>query len=112
VDAGSTQGVAQVMEKYGLHEKGVRGGGYDLTPKTLELLKADHIDFTIDQQPYLQGFYPVVQLYLYTISGGLTGPADTNTGLVFLTKEAAAQYLDTTSRYEGDSEQQKILQQG
>ncbi len=112
VDAGSTQGVAQVMEKYGLHEKGVRGGGYDLTPKTLELLKAGHIDFTIDQQPYVQGFYPVVQLYLYKISGGLTGPADTNTGLVFLTEEEAAHYLETTSRFEGDTEQQKIVQQG
>jgi simple sugar transport system substrate-binding protein len=109
VDAGSTQGVAQVMQKYGLHEKGVRGGGYDITPKTIELLKAGHIDFTIDQQPYLQGFYPVVQLYLYKISGGVTGPADTNTGLVFVTKDDAGQYLETSSRYEGDSEQQKIL---
>jgi simple sugar transport system substrate-binding protein len=110
VDAGSTQGVAQVMQKYGLYEQGVRAGGYDLTPKTVELLEAGHIDFTIDQQPYLQGFYPVVQLYLYKISGGLTGPADTNTGLVFLTGEEASQYLETSSRYEGDSEQQKILQ--
>ena len=109
VDAGSTQGVAQVMQKYGLHEKGVRGGGYDLTPKTLELLDTGHIDFTIDQQPYLQGFYPVMQLYLYKISGGLTGPADTNTGLVFVTQDDASQYLETSSRYEGDSEQQKIL---
>ena len=109
VDAGSTAGVAQVMEKYGLHEKGVRGGGYDLVPKTVELLKAGHIDFTIDQQPYLQGFYPVVQLYLYKLSGGLTGPADTNTGLVFVTQEAAGQYLETESRFEGDTEQQKIL---
>ena len=112
VDAGSTQGVAQVMQKYGLHEKGVKGGGYDLTPKTVELLNAGHIDFTIDQQPYLQGFYPVVQLYLYKISGGLTRPSDTNTGLVFVTKDAAGQYLNTSSRYEGDSEQQKILKQG
>jgi simple sugar transport system substrate-binding protein len=112
VDAGSTAGVAQVMEKYGLHEQGVRGGGYDLVPKTVELLRDGHIDFTIDQQPYLQGFYPVMQLYLYKISGGLTGPADTNTGLVFVTQEDAGQYLETESRYEGDTEQPKILQQG
>ena len=52
-----------------------------------------------------------VQLYLYKISGGLTGPADTNTGLVFLTEEGAAHYLETESRFEGDSEQQKIVQQ-
>jgi simple sugar transport system substrate-binding protein len=110
VDAGSTQGVAQVIQKYNLREQGVKGGGYDLTPKTVELLRAGHIDFTIDQQPYLQGFYPVVQLYLYKISGGLTGPSDTNTGLVFVTQDAASQYLETSSRYEGDSEQQKILQ--
>lgn len=109
VDAGSTQGVAQVMEKYGLHEQGVRAGGYDLLPKILELLEAGHIDFTIDQQPYLQGFLPVMQMYLYKLSGGITGPAETNTGLLFVTKEDASKYLDTESRFEGDSEQQKIV---
>ncbi len=109
VDAGSTQGVAQVMERYNLHEQGVRGGGYDLLPKILELLQAGHIDFTIDQQPYLQGFFPVMQMYLYKVSGGLTGPAETNTGLVFVTREQAKQYLNTESRFEGDSDQQKIL---
>lgn len=111
VDAGSTQGVAQTMEKYGLHEQGVRGGGYDLLPKTLELLDAGHIDFTIDQQPYLQGFYPVIQLFLYKLSNGLTGPSETNTGLLFVEQGDAAQYLETESRFEGDSEQQKILGQ-
>lgn len=109
VDAGSTQGVAQVMQKYKLHEQGVRGGGYDLLPKTLQLLRDGHIDFTIDQQPYLQGFFPVMQLYLYKLSGGLTGPAETNTGLIFVTKDEAGKYLETESRFEGDSEQQKIL---
>src|SRR5918992_1568170 len=78
--------------------------------KGMFAVDAGHIDFTIDQQPYLQGFYPVVQLFLYKISGGVTGPADTNTGLVFVTKDAAGQYLETESRFEGDSEQQKIVQ--
>ena len=111
VDAGSTQGVAQTMKKYGLHEQGVRGGGYDLLPKTLQLLDEGHIDFTIDQQPYLQGFYPVQQLFLYKISDGLTGPAETNTGLLFVEQDDAAQYLNTESRFEGDSEKQKVLGQ-
>ena len=110
VDAGSTQGVAQVMQKYNLHDQGVRAGGYDLLPKTLQLLREGHIDFTIDQQPYLQGFYPVLQLYLYKISGGLTGPAETNTGLKFVTQEDAGQYLETESRYEGDSERPRLLE--
>jgi simple sugar transport system substrate-binding protein len=110
VDAGSTQGVAQVMEKFGLHEKGVVGGGYDLLPKTLELIDAGVLSFTIDQQPYLQGFYPVFQLFLWQISGGLTGPSETNTGLLFVTQESVAGYLESESRFEGDAEEQKILQ--
>jgi simple sugar transport system substrate-binding protein len=109
VDAGSTQGVAQVMEQFGLHEKGVRAGGYDLLPEILKLMRAGHIDFTIDQQPYLQGFFPVMQLYLYKISGGVTGPAETNTGLIFITPDTVDRYLETTSRFEGDSEAQKIV---
>src|ERR687898_186271 len=109
VDAGSTQGVAQTMEQFGLHEQGVRAGGYDLLPETLKLMKAGHIDFTIDQQPYLQGFLPVMQLYLYNISGGVTGPAETNTGLIFVTPETVGRYLENTSRFEGDSEAQKII---
>src|SRR5215208_3622753 len=109
VDAGSTQGVAQTMEQFGLHDKGVKAGGYDLLPETLKLMKAGHIDFTIDQQPYLQGFFPVMQLYLYNILGGVTGPAETNTGLIFVTPETVDRYLQTESRFEGDSEVQKIV---
>jgi simple sugar transport system substrate-binding protein len=109
VDAGSTQGVAQVMEQFGLAEQGVRAGGYDLLPEILKLMKDGHIDFTIDQQPYLQGFLPIMQLYLYKISGGVTGPAETNTGLIFVTPDTVDRYLQTESRFEGDSEQQKIV---
>ncbi len=110
VDGGSTQGVAQVMEQFGLAEQGVRAGGYDMLPETLQLMSQNHIDFTIDQQPYLQGFLPVMQLYLYKISGGVTGPAETNTGLIFVTPDTVNRYLETESRFEGDSEDQKILQ--
>jgi simple sugar transport system substrate-binding protein len=109
VDAGSTQGVAQIMEQFGLAEQGVKAGGYDLLPEILKLMKAGHIDFTIDQQPYLQGFLPVMQLYLYKLSGGVTGPAETNTGLIFVTPETVDRYLQTESRFEGDSEAQKIV---
>ena len=87
VDAGSTQSVAQVMQKHSLRGKGVKGGGYDITPTTQKLLAADQIDFTIDQQPYLQGFLPVLELYLYAVSKTLTGMADVNTGLKFLDKD-------------------------
>jgi simple sugar transport system substrate-binding protein len=101
VDAGSTQGVAQVIKKYSLRDKDVKGGGYDLLDPTIQLLQAGQIDFTIDQQPYLQGFLPVLQLFMYKASETLTGVADVNTGLKFLDKETVKPYTSTKSRYEG-----------
>jgi simple sugar transport system substrate-binding protein len=103
VDAGSTQGLAQTIQKQKLRDKDVKGGGYDLTPVTQKLLAADQIDFTIDQQPYLQGFFPILELYLAKASGTLSGIADVNTGLKFLDKTTVAPYNDTKSRYEGTS---------
>jgi simple sugar transport system substrate-binding protein len=103
VDAGSTQSVAQVIKKYKLRDQGVKGGGYDLLEPTIELLADDQIDFTIDQQPYLQGFLPVLQLFMYRASGTLTGVADVNTGLKFLDKTTVEPYLNTKSRYEGSA---------
>jgi simple sugar transport system substrate-binding protein len=101
VDGGSTAGVAQTIQKHGLRTKGVKGGGYDLNPITEKLLAAGQIDFTIDQQPYLQGFLPVVELYLYKATQALTGAADVNTGLKFLDKTTIKPYVSTKSRYEG-----------
>jgi simple sugar transport system substrate-binding protein len=103
VDAGSTQGLAQTIQKHNLRSKGVKGGGYDLTPVTQKLLAQDQIDFTIDQQPYLQGFIPILQLYMYQASNTLSGIADTNTGLKFLDKTTVVPYNSTKSRYEGTS---------
>jgi simple sugar transport system substrate-binding protein len=103
VDAGSTQGVAQVVKKYNLRSQGVKAGGYDLLGPTVELLAAGQLDFTIDQQAYLQGFLPVLELFMYKASGTLTGTADVNTGLKFVTQKTAAPYVSTKSRYEGTS---------
>jgi simple sugar transport system substrate-binding protein len=104
VDAGSTQGVAEVMRRHGLHAHGVRAGGYDLLPETLRAIRDRHLDFTIDQQPYLQGFLPALQMFLYRYSSGLVVPANTNTGLNFVTRKNVHPYLTTKSRFEGSSE--------
>jgi simple sugar transport system substrate-binding protein len=109
VDAGSTQGVAQVMQKYNLPAKGIHGGGYDLLPTTLQLINKGFLDFTIDQQPYQQGWYPAIQFFLYKISGGLMAPSDTNTGLLFVTKDNVGPYLNTKTRYEGSSSSQQYV---
>lgn len=109
VDGGSTQGVAETMKQYDLPSKGVHGGGFDLLPRTVELISEGFLDFTIDQQPYLQGFYTVMQMFVTLASGGLVGPAETNTGLKFVTKETVGPYLQTKTRYEGNSDQPQII---
>ncbi len=109
VDAGSTQGVAEVMQQSNLPAKGVHAGGYDLLPRTLQLISDGFLDFTIDQQAYLQGFYTVMEMFMFLVSGGLTGPADINTGLKFVTKANVGPYLTTKSRYEGSSTAPEII---
>jgi simple sugar transport system substrate-binding protein len=109
VDAGSTQGVGEVVQQYDLAKKGIHSGGFDLLPKTLQLINDGYLDFTIDQQPYLQGFYTVMEMFMFLASGGLAGPAEVNTGLKFITKEAVKPYLTTKTRYEGESSSPQIV---
>jgi simple sugar transport system substrate-binding protein len=108
VDAGSTQFLGPVLAKNGLAGK-IPAGGFDLTPGTLNAIKAGQLDFTIDQEPYLQGFLPTLYLYLFNLSGGLVFPPDTDTGLTFVTKDSVGPYLNTTSRFEGSTTQQKVI---
>jgi simple sugar transport system substrate-binding protein len=87
------------MQKLGLAGK-VKAGGFDLTEQTIKLLKEGQIEFTIDQQPYLQGFLPTLQMFLYKVSNTQTGLFEANTGLKFVTKETVEPYV-AKSRYEG-----------
>ena len=111
VDAGSTQAVGQVVQKYKMRDKGLKvAGGFDLVPETLQAIKGGSLDYTIDQQPYLQGFLPVLYLYMYKLSGGLVFPSQTNTGLLFVTKDTVDPYLQTKTRFEGSSTEQQVVQ--
>jgi len=49
------------------------------------MVKAGTIAFTVDQQPYVQGFYPVVQLALYCRYG--IRPASQDAGATVITRE-------------------------
>jgi len=110
VDAGSTQAIGSVVAKYKQRDKGLKvAGGFDLVPETLASIKAGDLDYTIDQQPYLQGFLPVLYLYFYKLTGGLLFPSQTNTGLLFVTKDNVDPYQATKSRYEGSDTGQKLL---
>jgi simple sugar transport system substrate-binding protein len=111
VDAGSTQAVGQVVQKYKMRDKNLKvAGGFDLVPETLNAIKGGSLDYTIDQQPYLQGFLPVLYLYMYKLSGGLVFPSETNTGLLFVTKDSVDPYLQTKTRFEGSSTEQQVVQ--
>jgi simple sugar transport system substrate-binding protein len=108
VDGGDTAQLAKVMQKFNLAGK-VKAGGFDLAEVTQKLLQEGNIEFTIDQQPYLQGFLPILQLFLWLVSGSLTGPAEVDTGLKFLNKETVAPYVESKSRYEGTSSTAKVI---
>lgn len=63
-------------------------GGFDLSGDLLSAIEAGDVAFTVDQQQYLQGFIPVMLMYLQatnlnTAGGGepvLTGPGFVDTG--------------------------------
>ena len=107
LDAGSTEGLAFALDKLGPGRGRLRAGGTGVLPATLKLIADGTLDFTIDEQPYLQGFEAALQLFLARISGGLVAPADVRTGPIFVTKENVGRYLNTRTRYEGSSSKQK-----
>ena len=76
VDA-NTQSHGVVIRNLGLEGK-VISGGWDLVPTTIENIQDGYTKFVIDQQPYVQGFYPVLALYLYHQYG--IAPADMDSG--------------------------------
>ncbi len=102
VDAGSTELLGPALAATGLVGK-IPAGGFDLTPGTLTAIQSGQIDFTINQDPYLQGFLPTLYLYLFNLTGGLVAPPDTDTGLSFITKSNVGPYLTSKTTYEGST---------
>ena len=102
VDAGSTELLGPNLASLGLAGK-IYAGGFDLTPGTLTAIKAGQLDFTINQDPYLQGFLPALYLYLFNLTGGLVLPPDTDTGLTFVDSSTVGAYLTTSTTYEGST---------
>jgi simple sugar transport system substrate-binding protein len=70
--------------------------GYDITPQNAGELKKGYVTFLNDQQPYLQGYLPVLQLYMmkmYALSGW-----DVNTGLGYVDKNNIDQVFDLVQK--------------
>lgn len=64
--------------------------GHDLLPDTLSLVKSGQIDATIGQNPYLQGYLPIMYAYLRTVFNMPAMPLPDkvwNVGLEVVTKK-------------------------
>jgi simple sugar transport system substrate-binding protein len=48
-------------------------GTFDLNKEAAEAVKGGDLQFCIDQQPYLQGYLAITQLYLYKKNGNILG---------------------------------------
>lgn len=79
-----TQGAGWAVER-AAQARNVYVAGFDLSPEILRLVKSGTIAFTVDQQPYLQGFYPVLQLTHYLRYG--LRPASVDAGATIISQE-------------------------
>ena len=90
--------VTEALKELGVLNNGVTVTGFDLGEVVTPLIKDGSVQFTIDQQPYLQGYLPIIWLYLYNKAGFLpaedvlTGPAVVDKSNIALVEELADQY--------------------
>jgi simple sugar transport system substrate-binding protein len=108
VDTLTMVGIIEVMQAHNLKGKIVTGS-FDTIPQVVTGITSGYVDFTIYQQPYLQGFLPIAELFLYKLSGGLNIPSSVETGLSLITKANIGQFAKYTDRFEGSSAAQKII---
>ena len=90
-----TEAAGRAIEKY-FPNKGYWSAGFDLSQKTLSLIRQGHIRCTVDQQPYIQGFYPVIQLTLYLRYGIM--PSDMDAGTAIINKSNVEQVIELTKQ--------------
>jgi len=79
--------IAQIITRDHLKGK-VAAGSFDLVADILDAIENGELQFTVAQQPYVQGFQSVINLYLlkrYNLT-----PSDINTGTVSVTWENVA----------------------
>jgi simple sugar transport system substrate-binding protein len=105
VDGGSSENLPAALKGAGVS---IPAGVFDTEPQTLTGLQDGTLSFTIYQDPYLQGFLPVLYFYLYNISGAVLTPPDTDTGLTVVEKSNLTPFLKA-SRYQGGSSAQMYI---
>ena len=81
--------VARVLKDRSVAPGKVLLGGFDLVPEVLQQMKTGYIQVAIDQQPFMQGFLPVMEVYMAKTAGLAPFDVDTGQGVV-LPKDADA----------------------
>ena len=99
LDRAGAVALGNVLKRSG---RSLPAGGFDLLPDDLALVAGGQLAFVVDQQPYVQGFSPVMQLFLARISEGTVKPSGTGTSIL-LRKADVQPFLATKSRFEGSS---------
>ena len=90
-----TEAAGRAIETY-FAGRGYWSAGFDLSPETLRLIREGHILCTVDQQPYIQGFYPVVQLTHYLRYGIV--PSDIDAGAAIIDRSNVNQVIELSQR--------------
>jgi len=61
----------------------------DLTPGAIKLIDQGRVAFSVDQQPYFQGYMPIVLLHLYNTNAGLLPGSNVVSGPAFVDRSNA-----------------------
>ncbi|WP_308917817.1 substrate-binding domain-containing protein [Jannaschia sp. LMIT008] len=85
-------GVARVLRDRGVEPGAVLMGAFDLVPEVLREMEGGYVQALVDQQPYAQGFLPVMQVYLADAIG--LSPSDVNTGTGVMGPDDVATIMD------------------
>jgi simple sugar transport system substrate-binding protein len=86
----------EALENAGVLEN-VVFGTFDLSPDVLGAIRDGKMDFAIDQQPYLQGYLPVVFL-TQNAKYGVLQSSTVRPGPAFVTKENAEQVIELSAK--------------
>jgi simple sugar transport system substrate-binding protein len=94
VTLGAPQALDSIKAAQGAGRPDVKIGTFDTNPDAAQAVQDGKIQWFIDQQPYLQGYMAITQLYLYKKNGNVLGGGQAVlTGPSFVDKTNIAQVM-------------------
>jgi len=102
ITLGAAQGLDAIKAKTSAGRTDVKIGTFDLNADAAKAVQAGDLQFCIDQQPYLQGYLAISQLYLFKKNGNVMGAGQPSlTGPTFVDKsnvDSILPYIDQNTR--------------